>query len=83
MRKWPRYPECTEEQRRALWALDARERRSEKRWRQMVVLTDPDLLAETVTSDRQSTIPMERDQVADNFLAARRFWPARLRRQEP
>lgn len=51
MKQWPRYPGCTPEQRRALWALDIRERRSEQRWRQHVLLCDPALLAETLASD--------------------------------
>ena len=69
MGRWPRYPECTPEQRRALWAMDARERRSERRWRDLVVLTDPEQMAETIASDRTSIIPLERSQVADNHRA--------------
>ncbi|MEO7995099.1 MAG: hypothetical protein ABI743_11930 [bacterium] len=53
MRQWPRYPDLSVEQRRALWALDQRERRSERRWRQQTVLMDPSILADIVSSDHR------------------------------
>lgn len=68
-RSWPRYPECTPEQRRALWALDQQERRREHRWRSLVVLTDPTLMAASITSDHRSILPLDRAQIEDNRRA--------------
>jgi len=56
MQDWPKYRECTLEQRRALWAMDQRERRSDQRWRQLVTLIDPAILGELVGADHKLTV---------------------------
>lgn len=59
MQEWPRYRELTPEQRRALWAIDQRERRSDQRWRERVVLFDPAILCDLVGADHQLTIDLD------------------------
>lgn len=59
MQEWPKYRECTPEQRRALWAIDQRERRSERRWRELVVLFEPATLCDLVGSDHKITIDLD------------------------
>ena len=82
MPDWPRYTDCTPEQRRLLWKYDAQERRSERRWRELVVLTDPGQMAETLASDGTSTLPIDRTQIDANYRASVPYRKRIRRRKE-